>query len=197
MSELKIGDWVTQYAAGYWQIVDIKPKYADEDYEGEKISWKKGDRIGEWCIMKKVFTPKMKFRLEMGCSDSTWCKKITENTRTEIQSYFEKNPSDWERFLHTPIKMRPAVSNLWLNMDEENAEKVENILKSLPVSFTREDLFTIFDQENVSFGMGRPPAAYLLNLFFYLYEIDDKGEMHFRKAELIAPTEKTQSRRNR
>lgn len=29
---LKIGDWVTQYSRGYWQIVDIKPKYAEEDH---------------------------------------------------------------------------------------------------------------------------------------------------------------------
>ena len=32
---LKIGDWVTQYSKGYWQIIDIKPKYAEEDYQYE------------------------------------------------------------------------------------------------------------------------------------------------------------------
>ena len=33
---LKIGDWVTQYSKGYWQIVDIKPKYAEEYYQFTK-----------------------------------------------------------------------------------------------------------------------------------------------------------------
>ena len=31
MNELKIGMWVTQYCAGFWQIVDLKPKYAEKD----------------------------------------------------------------------------------------------------------------------------------------------------------------------
>lgn len=29
---LKIGDWVTQYSAGYWKVLNILPKYADSDY---------------------------------------------------------------------------------------------------------------------------------------------------------------------
>lgn len=27
----QIGDWVNQYGVGYWQVVDIKMKYAKED----------------------------------------------------------------------------------------------------------------------------------------------------------------------
>ena len=29
---LKIGDWVTQYSAGYWKVLNILPKYADSYY---------------------------------------------------------------------------------------------------------------------------------------------------------------------
>ena len=28
---LKVGDWVTQYSAGYWQVVGIFPKYAESN----------------------------------------------------------------------------------------------------------------------------------------------------------------------
>ena len=35
---IKIGDWVTQYSAGYWQVLDIVPKYADEDYSCNGVS---------------------------------------------------------------------------------------------------------------------------------------------------------------
>ena len=53
---LKIGDWVTQYSKGYWQIIDIKPKYAEEDYQYENgFFQKKGDLIGSWVLMKKGF----------------------------------------------------------------------------------------------------------------------------------------------
>lgn len=31
MQMFQIGDWVTQYSVGYWQVVDIKAKYAEED----------------------------------------------------------------------------------------------------------------------------------------------------------------------
>lgn len=34
MNELKIGMWVTQYSAGFWQIIDLKPKYAEKDMPG-------------------------------------------------------------------------------------------------------------------------------------------------------------------
>ena len=52
---LKIGDWVKQYCAGYWQIIDIKPKYAEEDVDNENLKCKKGDLIGSWALMKKRF----------------------------------------------------------------------------------------------------------------------------------------------
>ena len=50
---IKIGDWVTQYSAGYWKVINIIPKYADEDCSYDGRSWKKGDRLGEWVILKK------------------------------------------------------------------------------------------------------------------------------------------------
>ena len=38
---IQIGDWVTQYCAGYWMVTDIKPKYADEDIHNDRINCKK------------------------------------------------------------------------------------------------------------------------------------------------------------
>ena len=45
IAPIKIGDWVTQYSAGYWMVVKIFPKYAEEDYSFNGISWKKGEHI--------------------------------------------------------------------------------------------------------------------------------------------------------
>ena len=42
-TQLIIGNWYTQYSAGFWQLIDIKPKYADSDYSFQAKSWKKGD----------------------------------------------------------------------------------------------------------------------------------------------------------
>ena len=38
---IKIGDFVTSCEAGYWQLIDIKPKMADEDYSCGTVKWKK------------------------------------------------------------------------------------------------------------------------------------------------------------
>ena len=51
MEKLEVGAWVTQYSAGYWQIVDLKPKYAEEDRAGKR----KGDLIGQWALLKKGY----------------------------------------------------------------------------------------------------------------------------------------------
>ena len=37
MSQIKIGDFVTGYGSGYWQLIDIKPHIATEDYDSDDI----------------------------------------------------------------------------------------------------------------------------------------------------------------
>lgn len=72
----QIGDWVTQYSVGYWQVVDIKAKYAEEDSGYGKQFWKKGEQIGKWVFLKKAFTPKMKIQIRSECVDGEWCKML-------------------------------------------------------------------------------------------------------------------------
>ena len=50
---IQIGDWVTQYSAGYWQVVDIRDKYAEEDSVTGEHLWKKGEKIGKWIFFEK------------------------------------------------------------------------------------------------------------------------------------------------
>ena len=45
MNEIKIGDYVTGYYSGYWQLIDIKPHIATDDYSSEHAQWKKGQVI--------------------------------------------------------------------------------------------------------------------------------------------------------
>lgn len=41
LTSIRVGDWVTQYSAGYWMVINIFPKYADKDYCFNGKSWKK------------------------------------------------------------------------------------------------------------------------------------------------------------
>lgn len=45
MQMFQIGDWVTQYSVGYWQVVDIKAKYAEEDSGYGKQFGKKESKL--------------------------------------------------------------------------------------------------------------------------------------------------------
>ena len=54
MSQINIGDFVTGYGSGYWQLIDIKPHIATEDYDSGDIQWKKGQVIGQWAVLKNA-----------------------------------------------------------------------------------------------------------------------------------------------
>ena len=93
-----IGDFVTGYGSGYWQIIDIKPKIADEDYSYKNTEWKKGDIIGQWIILKKCFTSKMKPRIEFTFEDSAWVKPVDNDILIQIKNYFKEHPEYREKF---------------------------------------------------------------------------------------------------
>ena len=85
VEKLTIGNWYTQYSAGYWQLIDLKPKIAFDNYTGEEISWKKGNLIGYWAIMRKAFTPKMKKQIRVEFTDAASLKSVSDETETQIQ----------------------------------------------------------------------------------------------------------------
>lgn len=109
---LQIGDWVTQYSAGFWQVVAIYPKFADDDYQGEKLSWRKGDRLGNWAVLKKGLTPKMKFSNLCECVDAHWCKKVSEEQLSVIHAAFDANPKAKQRFDNAANMPQPYVAAL-------------------------------------------------------------------------------------
>lgn len=105
----QIGDWVTQYSVGYWQVVDIKAKYAEEDSGYGKQFWKKGEQIGKWVFLKKAFTPKMKIQIRSECVDGEWCKPVSIEKKYEIEQYFKEHPKDWNRFLSASVVIKPTI----------------------------------------------------------------------------------------
>lgn len=94
----QIGDWVTQYSVGYWQVVGIKTKYAEEDGGYRSQFWKKGEQIGKWIFLKKAFSPKMKLQIRSECVDGEWCKPVSIEKKSEIEQCFKAHPEDWKRF---------------------------------------------------------------------------------------------------
>ena len=119
MSEIKIGDFVTGYYSGYWQLIDIKPNIATYDYSSEHTQRKKGQVIGQLVILKKCFTNKMKPRIAFSCEDSHWLKPVSDHILIEIKKYFEEHPEYKQKFDAAEIKLRPYITNCWFDLPEE------------------------------------------------------------------------------
>lgn len=169
---IKIGDWVTQYSAGYWMVVNIFPKYADEDYCCDGQSWKKGDRLGNWMILKKGFTPKMKPSNICEFVDSQWCRPVTDDILHAIEAAFAENPKAKQKFEKAPNLPKPSVTTVWLKLSEEQVHAFSNLTSTLPARFTLEQ-FWIAAASYHEYIVDPSAATHILYLFSYLWEIDD------------------------
>lgn len=183
MAQIKIGDFVTGYGSGYWQLIDIKPKIADKDYVGENIRWKKGEVIGQWAILKKCFTEKMKPRIDFSYEDFTWVKPVSDDIRNEIEKCFQDNPKHKQKFDNAEIKLLPMITNCWLDLPEDKESDFRHMLEKLPNAYTIEDFWKI--AKNYKKYVSKPQTAYLLNFFTYPWNINKKGNFVYTACELI------------
>ncbi len=179
LAAIKIGDWVTQYSAGYWKVVNIFPKYADEDYCNNGNSWKKGELLGDWVILKKGVTPKMKPSNACEFVDAQWCEPVANNIVQSIEKIFAENPKAKQKFEEAPNMPNPSVTSEWMALTDDQAESFSKHLSSLPERFTLEQFrkrSSVYSQYKVD----PSNATHVLYLFSYLWEISDDFEpLHF------------------
>ena len=183
VEKLTIGNWYTQYYAGYWQLIDLKPKIAFDNYTGEEISWKKGDLIGYWAIMRKAFTPKMKKQIRVEFTDAASLKSVSDETETQIQEELNNDPDFLSRLNNSFEVSDMMVKNAWLSLTKEEKERLLTGIGLLPDRFTKEQLLSATLLPDHCFI--KPPANYLLNLCSYPWEFTDSFNQLFFKAELI------------
>lgn len=172
---LKVGDWVTQYTPGYWQVTAIFAKYAEEDADFNGVSHKKGDRIGEWVVLKKAFTQTMKPSYQCECVDSRWCRPVSERATAAIDAAFAENPSAKEKFRTYTNMPQPTAVNFWMTLSTEQAEELQSLLAGLPSRFAVAQLWETARRYRKY--VSKPPAPYLLQVFGYPWEVDDNGDM--------------------
>lgn len=182
---LVIGSWYTQYSAGYWKLIELKPKIADSDYIGENASWKKGDRIGEWAIVKKALTPKMKKSIRVECVDSAHLTAVPLDVAAEIDRFFEEDPKFSEKFKNTANTPEPFITNMWLKLSEDEVAELNEKLSELPERFTMDEFKRLLeldaDRAAVNPGAG---CTHLMNLLAYPWELTDKFDNIYCGADL-------------
>ena len=130
MSQIKIGDFVTGYGSGYWQLIDIKPHIATDDYNSEDVHWKKGQVIGQWAVLKKCFTTKMKPRIDFSYEDSRWINPVSHDTLLEIEKYFGEHPDYKQKFDTAEVKLPLSVTNIWIDLPKEKEDEFKTTLKN-------------------------------------------------------------------
>ncbi len=183
LGDISIGDFVTAYGTGYWQLIDIKPKIAFDDYNGGDIQWKKGDCLGDWVILKKVFTDKMKPRIYYDYEDSRWLKPVSKDMLDVINKYFDEHPDYKKRFDTAKVKLLPTVTNIWLDLPVEKEKEFREVLETLPSVYTMDEFWNIA-REYKNF-VSKPPASYLLNLSSYPWDLNDNFDMQYFSWDLI------------
>lgn len=181
---IKKGDWVTQYSRGFWVVMDIKPKYAEENYNSNGIDHKKGDLIGSWVLMKKAFTPKMKFRVDSDVCDSAWCKPVSLEVLKLIHHYWEEHPEDYQKFVNTPFVDKPSVSTTWVELTPELVPVFERAIQELPAAFTYEDGMEVFRKYGLTKHFSRPPSKYTFVCEHTLWELDENFNPIFKNPRL-------------
>lgn len=176
---IKIGDWVTQYSAGYWKVLDIIPKYADEDYSYHGTAWKKGDRIGDWAILKKGFTPKMKPANACEFVDAQWCVPVSSDIAAAIEAAFSDNPKAKQKFDKAPGLPKPAVACTWMALSDEQADALAERFRELPDRFTAAQFWGWLAEYRPCI-VDASRATHALYLFSYLWEVSDTFDpLHF------------------
>lgn len=180
---MRIGDFVTSCSAGFWQIIDVKPKIATSDYSGEKICWKKGDLIGQWVILKKAFTPKMKPRIDFEYVDSAWIAPVGDEVLASIMQYFSEHPDYKEKFDNAEVKLAPVITNCWLDLPEDKEDEFRELLSKLPTEYTMDEFWKKAKSYKKCI-LSSPPAKYLLNLMAYPWSLDEKANVVYHNAEL-------------
>ena len=179
LTDIKIGDWVTQFSAGYWMVIDIFPKYADRDHSYNGKTWKKGDRRGDWVVLKKGFTPKMKPSNACDCLDAQLCQTVSEDIKDLIETAFAENPKAKAKFEKATNIPQPYVASTWMALTDEQVESFSEHIKNLPERFSLEQFWSL-SASYKQYIVAPSSANHILYLYSYLWEIDDDFQpLHF------------------
>lgn len=185
---LVIGNWYRQYSAGYWKLLETMPKYATHDFRdgiGGPLR-KKGDRLGEWVILKKGFTAKMKkCKVFSECIDAGWLTPVSDEIAEELELKLAADSKHKAQF-ETETEMRIGAFNRFMKLSPEQAMDMEHKLSILPERFTETEWKNIVQLPAECIDVPRiVDANYLLNLFENPWEITEDYDQIYCGWQLV------------
>ena len=82
MGKINVGDWVTQYKAGYWMVKELHAKCSLFDSGGLH----KGDPAGFIAVLQKALGSRFNFDMEMSACDLSLCSPVTKAEKERLTS---------------------------------------------------------------------------------------------------------------
>lgn len=176
MKNISIGDWVTQYKAGYWKVKELHPRRSSCDYG--RIH--KGDPIGDEAVLQKAFSNTFRFGMEMSSCDVSLCQPVTKAVMRKIEKYFKEHPEDLIKFETSQIPVPPSITTIHLHIDEAQQAHISSLLNVELPHLTYPKIKEILSVNGIVEAM---PGAHsmLLYLYGYSWEQDENFDMiYFR-----------------
>ena len=176
MERINIGDWVTQYRAGYWKVKELHPKYSPFDHG----RLHKSEPIGIVAVLQKAFSNTFKFNMEMSTCDLSLCQHVTKAVTRKIETYFKVHPDDEIKFETSQLPVPPSVTAIHLNIDDAQRNHISSLLNIELPHLTYPKVKEILSDNGLTEVL---PGAdnTLLFLFGYSWEQDENFNMiYFR-----------------
>lgn len=169
---IKVGDWVESACLkGYFKVCSIKHCYRD------------GKDIGYILLLKKAFTPKMKFSFTTEKCHVAWCEKLGDGKVCEIEQLLSENPEKKKKFDEMP-PIFPCMQNLYfLDIDKGRLESFKDKLKFLPKYFTLKQFDDFVRQSGfndcIKTSSDDPENAVTLTIYTQEWMVDSDKNMLF------------------
>lgn len=163
--EIRIGDWVNCYYAGYWQVVDLKRNAGDNEFS---------DVLA---IVKKGFTPERKFSVSLKYCDIRWCQKISEEELRKIEEFFHENPEKREKFDAYDGPMYGITKGWVVDLEDDEVKIYNEKLNALPKYFSLRKFNRFVEEIGLRKHMlpSSKKANYLLTIVTYPWLADESN----------------------
>lgn len=127
---------------GYYEVLDIYKSYADDDWYGTR---KKGEYTNLLAKVKLVFTSTMKLRLLIDLFDTGLLRKVTEERRQTIQSYWADHPADYVKYQEYTVGNSIGYWSMELSIRPGEFELWKQAVSFLPRKFNMQQFYGWFN----------------------------------------------------
>ena len=116
------------------------------------------------------------------CVDAQWCKPVSSEIAETIEAMFAGNLKAKAKFEKSPNQPEPYVAATGMNLSEEQAINLQQILDTIPERVTGEQFWELAEEYQGCIVREQP--NYMLYLFCYPWELDERFDQLYFQPQL-------------